>query len=182
MTEASRSIEPSELEGCVLGTVARLGTCTAYAVRKAFRESLTTSWRGSAGAIYPLLKRQAAAGLIKEDEVVTDGRGTKMLCLTEAGRAALARWVEERESWIGEPAADPIRTRFQFIDFAGQTDQKALIDSWIDATLLNIARVERASAEIGADEPLLASAHRATQLQLEARLKWLEELRENPPC
>ena len=36
-----------------------IAACTAYRVRKEFRESLTTSWRGSAGAIYPLLERLA---------------------------------------------------------------------------------------------------------------------------
>ena len=47
----------SELEGAVLGVIWQEGPCTAYTIRKQFVASPSPQWSGSAGAIYPLVRR-----------------------------------------------------------------------------------------------------------------------------
>lgn len=180
MTNARKVPDPSELEGAVLGTIARRGSCTAYQVRKNFRSSPTTSWRASAGAIYPLLHRLVKAGLLEERAIPGDGRGSKELRLTARGKEALKRWVSEEESWIGELPADPIRTRMQFMDLADVGDSK-LLDQWIKHTKSNIERVEeglRALTEKSGPHAL--AVYTGARMQLEARLEWLEGLRDKP--
>jgi DNA-binding PadR family transcriptional regulator len=166
----------SELEGCVLGVICRSEPCTAYSVRAHFQGSLTTSWRASTGAIYPLIRKLARIGLISEEVVAGDRRGSRQLCTTAKGRAALKRWVEQRPEWLGEPSADAIRTRFQFIATAG-ADRPALITAWRADTETARALVATRLAEFRVmGDATEATALRGAELQLEARLRWLEEL------
>ena len=168
----------SELEGCVLGVVVRMGPCTAYAVRKEFRSSLTTSWRASAGTIYPVLQRLAAKRLVIERQVKGDARGTRTLSATKAGEAALADWISDPDGWIGEPAADPIRTRLQFMDLSS-IPKLEQIDSWIARTEACIRQNEdESAAAIEAGELFRLAADRGTWHQLDARKRWLLEMRD----
>ncbi len=168
----------SELEGCVLGVVSRSGPCSAYRVRKEFRESLTTSWRGSAGAIYPLLERLVAKGFLKEKAIEADARGTRTLTITRNGRNTLAEWVGDSAQWLGEPAADPVRSRLQFLD---QTPvrRRAAIERWIAETQAGMTRLKVARTQ--SLDPFSDAALLGSWYQLEARVKWLEELRRNLP-
>ncbi|HZN05057.1 MAG TPA: helix-turn-helix transcriptional regulator, partial [Candidatus Polarisedimenticolia bacterium] len=83
----------TELEGCVLGVLSTLGPCTAYVVRCHFLESPSPYWSGSAGSIYPLLKRLRGLGLVQERPREEGRRRSILLSLTAAGRTALAGWL-----------------------------------------------------------------------------------------
>jgi DNA-binding PadR family transcriptional regulator len=52
----------TDLEGAVLADVATRGTATSYAVAQTFSQSPSEYWSGSAGAVYPLVKRLTATG------------------------------------------------------------------------------------------------------------------------
>lgn len=176
MTEKNASDILSELEGCVLGAVARFGPCTAYAVRKEFRSSLTTSWRASAGAIYPVLERLKARGLVTEQVVKGDARGTRKLKVTNKGLAELADWVATTADWMGEPAADPIRTRLQFMDLT-TIQQQYQVEAWIERTDQAMQSIDAVLTETSEEHDRLSVAvHRGTWLQLEARKRWLMEI------
>ena len=58
----------SELEGGVLGLVTEAPGSTAHSIREQFRQSRSSHWSGSAGAIYPLVKKLHEQGLLAVEE------------------------------------------------------------------------------------------------------------------
>ena len=165
----------SELESCVLGVIRRTQPCTGYSVRKVFQQSLTTTWSASTGAIYPLLKKLTAEGLIAADADALDGRGGRRLLVTAKGDDALRAWLTETDRSIGLPAADLIRTRSYLLSLIDEAAQRRLIDEWRTATSTTLAAV-RELGQITKDVPPDRIAFRGSELQLEARLQWLDEL------
>jgi DNA-binding PadR family transcriptional regulator len=100
----------TELEGAILGVVRRSPAgATAYAVRHTFQLSRSAEWSGSAGAVYPALKRLEAQKLVTA-ESAKDRRGTRTFRLTAKGRAAHDVWLNDVIRAIG-PGVDPFRTR-----------------------------------------------------------------------
>lgn len=99
----------TEFEGAILGVLSSGKMPTAYRVRQVFRASPSVEWSGSAGAVYPAIKRMKAAGFLKE-RAVHDGRGTKTCELTTKGKALHRRWLLDVDRAIG-PGMDPFRTR-----------------------------------------------------------------------
>jgi DNA-binding PadR family transcriptional regulator len=99
----------TELEGALLGTIKRLETCTAYRVRRAFLESPSAEWSGSAGAVYPAIRRLAKARFVHAGQT-KDNRGSREYVLTTEGEHALASWLCDVDRAIG-PGLDPFRTR-----------------------------------------------------------------------
>lgn len=99
----------TELEGAILSEIHHRQNRTAFKVRRAFQTSPSIEWSGSAGAIYPAIRRLVEAELI-ESSVITTGRRGSHLALTGEGVAAL-------ESWICDPVRatsvgiDPFRLR-----------------------------------------------------------------------
>ena len=167
----------TELEGCVLGILSTLGPCTAYLVRCQFLESPSPYWSGSAGAIYPLLRRLVRRGLVQERRRSEGRRKSLLLSLTAGGRAALASWLLPPlpDLVIGVPS-DPLRTRFGFLGALDARQRRAFL---ADAS----RRLAAHHADIEADEQrhrarrdrvnaLLAAGARRMQ---EARLAWLRE-------
>ena len=55
----------TELEATVLGELSIQQPCTAYAIRRAFAQSPTPTWSGSAGTIYPVLERLLRRKLVR---------------------------------------------------------------------------------------------------------------------
>ena len=101
----------TSLEGAILGAIeASEEALTTYQVRKLFRSSPSVEWRGSAGAIYPAIKRLAKAGFLDTAAREGDDRGSKFLNLTESGRMKLAEWTADVKDATG-PGLDPFRLR-----------------------------------------------------------------------
>ena len=69
----------TELEGAALGVVVRDGPCTSYVVKEMFRGSPSEFWSGSAGSIYPLMRRLEERGLVASKRGSTGRRGHKVL-------------------------------------------------------------------------------------------------------
>jgi hypothetical protein len=115
-------------------------------------------------------------GIIRESEQTKDRRGTKLLELTELGQDCLAAWITTEDAWLLGPASDPMRTRtFAFMVIPVGKRQEVL-RHWklvtlerIQATQAQIARFQTAGDEVG------AMATKGTELQLRARLKWIED-------
>ena len=136
----------SELEGAVLGVIWREGPCTAYAVRKRFVASPSPQWSGSAGAIYPLVRRLQKKRLLASRILAGTKRGGRLYTLTSTGQQVLNEWIKPPLSPMvtGVPA-DPLRTRIGFLGALTPAEQRSFIDTAlqgndaeIQATLLEI--------------------------------------------
>lgn len=167
----------TELEACVLALVAKEGPCTAYSIRKQFEESLTSTWHASTGSIYPLIRRMTERGFLARQDVESDGRGAKEIEATPAGRKAAQAWLKEVPDWVGEPAADPIRTRLIFISVLAPGDRVAVIKRMIAATQVSLSRVEVNRAQLSAEGRAVdALSVAGAGHMLQARLNWLEDV------
>jgi DNA-binding PadR family transcriptional regulator len=99
----------TELEGAVLSEIHHRHNHTAFKVRRAFQTSPSIEWSGSAGAVYPAIRRLIEAGLIASTPIPT-GRKGNALAVTPEGVRALENWVCDplRATSVG---LDPFRLR-----------------------------------------------------------------------
>lgn len=167
----------TELEYCVLAVIARNQPCTAYAVRREFQTSLTESWRASTGSIYPLMRKLVSGGEVRQVDVPGRTRNAKMLSLTAAGDRAILHWLTSVTDALAAPVADPIRTRAHLLELLSPADARAVVNRWKDATSRTLAQVEARldeAREINHETGRITL--RGSQLQVQARLQWLEEL------
>jgi DNA-binding PadR family transcriptional regulator len=181
--KSGRSARPrlalTELEGCVLGIVWGRGPCTAYAARRVFLDSPSPYWSGSAGAVYPLLARLEARGLVRARAQSTGRRASRHFGITPAGRRMLERWLgPPLPDWILGIPMDPLRTRMGFLGalpavergrFLAEAERQARVH-------LATSRRELTRALVGSDvyEELVV---RGAVLSLQARLTWLRGAR-----
>lgn len=168
----------TELEACVLALIVREGPCTAYSIRKQFEESLTSTWHASTGSIYPLIRRMTDRGLLSRRDVESDGRGSKEIEATPAGRRAAQAWLRDVPDWIGEPAADPIRTRLNFFNVLAPEECGPVIERMMAATRAAATRTALIRDQMKASgKTVEALAVSGAHTMLLARLSWLEEVR-----
>src|ERR1700739_3465834 len=99
----------TELEGAILAEIHNGGHETAFQVRRAFAQSLSLEWKGSAGAVYPAVKRLRERRFIAAS-AARDGRGARPLRLTDAGKGALVEWACDAKL-ATSVGLDPFRLR-----------------------------------------------------------------------
>ena len=167
--------ELTELEGAVLGTISLHAPCTPYRVRRAFLDSPSPYWSGSAGAIYPLIGRLERAGLVRTRRAPERGRAGRLCAPTERGRRALRAWL--RPPWsaavTGVPA-DPLRTRVSFLGVLSAADRVRFLEEGAAATEPAIRDHERRRrAEWHPGEPYEAIVAEGALAALRARRSWL---------
>jgi DNA-binding PadR family transcriptional regulator len=173
--------ELTELEHCVLGIVWRDGPMTAYEVASRFAVSLSPYWSGSAGAIYPLVKRLQKRGLILAELRAWNGSRKAMLSTTGNGEKALRSWLEPPlPDDAGAPSFDPVRTRIFFLDILPVARREAFLDEAervIAGQLQHV--VEQRSAEEARGDELEALGSLGVIFELKARKRWLRAVREH---
>jgi DNA-binding PadR family transcriptional regulator len=98
----------TELEGAILTEIALRGNDTAYKVRRAFENSPSVQWQGSAGAVSPAIHRLVNRGLLIAAPHPT--RRGRTLTLSAAGEEALDSWAADVEAACGV-GLDPFRLR-----------------------------------------------------------------------
>lgn len=118
----------SELEGCVLGLFWSDGPCTPYAIRQVFLNSPSPHWSGSAGAIYPLVRRLERRRLLRSETRATGRRPSRLYALTPAGTRALQTWLSPPlpEVAVGVPP-DPLRTRLRVLEALPPARRRAFL-------------------------------------------------------
>jgi DNA-binding PadR family transcriptional regulator len=173
----------SELECFVLGLIWKDGPCTAYALRQKLQASPSTQWSGSAGAIYPLVRRLERAGLLKSKPSGRGRRASLEYVTTQKGEAAL-------RTWIGPPLPpeavtvthDPIRSRLRFLSALPPQQRRAWIEAAL-AALEDLSGRVKAWALAHADDadPFTAILTRSGELDIQARATWLREARRKTP-
>jgi DNA-binding PadR family transcriptional regulator len=158
----------TELEGAVLTEIAHRGNHTSFRVRRAFERSPSSSWSGSAGAVYPAIARLIRAGLI-EAEPVSSNRGTRLLSLTDAGCAALERWFCDADAacTIG---ADPFRLRAGLWNTLDDTRRREVIATMKAAVIAEMAKLDDRDDL----DPVERTGNDLARALQSMRLAWLE--------
>jgi DNA-binding PadR family transcriptional regulator len=156
----------TDLEGAVLAEIAKRGVATSYAVARAFADSPSEFWSGSAGAVYPLTKRLAARGMLSA-MADSDGKRARLdYCLTATGRAALEDWLLDGERAAGM-GFDPLRTRLVYLDLVSPEKREALLED------VRARHKVAAQKSIWADKPMSRTVH---ETWMANRALWLKAL------
>lgn len=172
MSNADRDL--TNLENVALAHIWRKGATTAHELRVAFAESSAGRYSGSAGAIYPLVKRLEAAGYVRARASSNGAQKKKLYNITKAGRNAVEKWIFDM------PAADmfpddPVRTRFQYLHLLARNDQAR----WFEAAKSAVTESNKAvEAEYTLDEYQSASDQHVLRSVLamnRVRRRWLTE-------
>ena len=165
----------SELEGVALGIVSQQGPCTPYAVRKSLKSSPSSHWRGSAGAIYPLLERLQKRGLVEAKGDPTDGRGRRVLQITPQGITVLGQWVQQGTTpELVASISDHVRTRVFFLDSLGPRERGQFLDETAAALKQFLkATEERLEQTDRSNDPFAWFACQNAVLQARARVDWI---------
>jgi len=171
--------ERSDLEHVVLGIVWKMGPLTPYAIRQEFLTSPTPHFSGSAGAIYPLVRRLERDGLLASEAATQGRRRSRQYRITRAGMSALHAWLGP-DHLAAESAAsyDPIRTRLHFLAALPKSRRRAVLDAAIASTEEQLPALrgdEQRYIEAGDLYSQLAS--RGIRRSLEGRLRWLRDVR-----
>lgn len=170
----------SELECFTLGLIWQSGPCSPYEVRRLMQNSPSTQWSGSAGAIYPLVRRLHKQGLLAARSEHRGKRRRREYTITAAGLKVL-------RGWIGPPLAgeavtvsyDPLRSRARFLLALPPSERGPWVRTAVE-TLAEVAENVRRWHDLyaGADNPTGAILTRSGELDVQARQTWLRELGE----
>jgi DNA-binding PadR family transcriptional regulator len=170
LTSQTDSALVTELEGAILSEIQHRGNDTAFQVRRAFQTSPSIEWSGSAGAIYPAIKRLREQGLI-HGEATHDGRSTVRLSLTAGGKAAVIAWAcdSERSSSVG---IDPFRLRSGIWALLPDDRRRSALQAAAAAIRDNVAFLRNYQARL--DEVEAARVELSLRVQA-VRLDWISE-------
>jgi len=167
----------TELEGCALGLIWESGSCSIYAVRKVFMNSPNPYWSGSAGAIYPLVRRLEGRGLLGSREGYTGERRRILYVLTAAGLRSLRAWLGPRlPDWSVTIPVDPLRARIRFLGALKRQERAAFLANAERQLVAQIkdARTKYRSHDPGQD-PFRYLVPRGVAMIAQARLAWIRE-------
>jgi DNA-binding PadR family transcriptional regulator len=159
----------TELEGAALSVIRTLGCCTPYQVRQDFLASRSREWSGSAGAVYPALRRMHTAGLLRALET-HDARGTVRYSLSNAGIRAFEAWLKNVDRAIGS-GLDPFRCRADHWCLLPLAVRKALFEA------LALELEEKVQKMVEASQGKEVPERQGLSLELElhkTRLRWLK--------
>lgn len=153
----------TDLEGAVLAEIAARGATTSYVVARSFAASPSEYWSGSAGAVYPLVKRLAARGLLSSHPDIDGKRARLDYQITTQGRIALEDWLLDARRAAGM-GFDPLRTRLVHLHLVSPAQRKAFLKEVR-------AQSEEFAARPGfVDHPMAQQIHESW---LKARATWL---------
>ncbi len=156
----------TDLEGAALAEIAARGSATSYAIAQSFEQSPSEFWSGSAGAVYPLIKRLAARGLLRSTSAITGKRPRLDYQLTAQGRAALEAWLLDAHRAAGM-GFDPLRTRLVHLHLVSPARRRAFLEE-VRALSKEFAKQP---AFVGQAIPM-----KVHETWLKARAKWLATL------
>lgn len=173
----ANAVPLTEVEGCALGVVWQRGPCTAYEVRMEFAVSSTPRWSASAGSIYPALERLRARKLVDAEALDWGPRSKTRFSITRRGLAALQRWIgPPLGPELAGPTFDPIRTRSCFLGAMPRPARERFVTQAQRDTRAVLEALRAQAAIPFADSDFDAISLRGSILELEARLRWLDEL------
>jgi DNA-binding PadR family transcriptional regulator len=176
---SARTSIVTELEGVILGIVWGRQPCSPYVVLSRFQQSPTWGWSSSTGAIYPAIRRLKARGLLNHRAESTGKRRSEALSLSAKGTAALQEWIANLNEEMGSGGLDPIRTRVNYLAALAPEARLAFLDRAEEVTRSRLQLARESQADPHAkDNWTLQATRSGLAHQLEARLRWLGELRD----
>jgi PadR family transcriptional regulator AphA len=165
------AVEVSPTGRVILGMIA-LGKRTGYDIKAFVDKTARYFWAASYGQIYPELKRLGDQGLVRGEPDPSGGRARTVYELTEAGTAALQRWLESDD----EPSYE-LRDEGMLKLFLSDS----LPERRIDIVRAMRTREERALAHLRSIEPHASKGPAGPYLTLqmgigltEWTIKWCE--------
>lgn len=177
MSNTDRSL--TNLENVALAHIWRNGATTAHELRVAFAGSSAGRYSGSAGAIYPLVKRLEAAGYVRAHDAANGAQKKKLYAITRAGKRAVEQWL-----FAMAPADifpdDPVRTRFQYLHLLGGDERARWLASAKSAVTQSDMSVK---AEYALDEYQSTSDQhvlRGVRAMNKLRRRWLQDAADLP--
>jgi DNA-binding PadR family transcriptional regulator len=156
----------TDLEGATLAAIASRGAATGYVIARFFADSPSEFWSGSAGAVYPAIKRLAARGYLEATPGATGRRAQITYRLTEDGRMAMEAWLLDAKQAAGL-GFDPLRTRLTYLHVV-PAQRRARFLAQVRAEFAAVAAKPAFDGQ-----PMLQKIH-ATWLN--ARAAWLKTL------
>jgi DNA-binding PadR family transcriptional regulator len=168
----------TELGHAVLGVIWTEQPCTAYTVRVVFQKSPSAHRSGSAGAIYPLIRRLERRRLVRSVARRGDQRKTRLYRLTTAGQRAFETWLRPPLPPASELInVDPLRVRVRFLGALPSAQRRAAISEArqkLRAFLTQVgAEVRKARARGDTAQYLVSSG---VQTSVRAQLTWLAKV------
>lgn len=158
----------TDLEGAMLGLLARGGPMTGYAISRAFAASPSAFWSGSSGAIYPLTRRLLERKLIAGKATANGKREATEYDLTATGRAAFRAWLLDADR-AADMGFDPLRTRLFFLHLASPAQRAQFLEAVEDKTA-ELSSDEAQASEPPEDRPI-------NRAWLRHRLAWIKGLK-----
>jgi DNA-binding PadR family transcriptional regulator len=167
----------TELEQTVLGIVGLFEPCSGYRVRKCFTDSPSPHWSGSAGAIYPVLRRIVQKRLVRIREDNSTGRRADLYSLTPSGR-------EEIRAWLAPPLSeeigfdmDPLRNQVRLLGLLTKTQQRRFVREARRA-LANVEAkaVEQHKKSEAGNDPYRTVVCLGALRSVRSRKKWLDDV------
>lgn len=107
----------------LLGMIAE-GHGTGYAIKAEIERSTRLYWGASVGGIYPELRRLREAGLVSVRDDPRGGATRHAYTLTEAGRAAVTRWLTDPS----EPVLEMRNEALLRLRFAGVLEPEQQVE------------------------------------------------------
>ncbi|MEV0283047.1 MULTISPECIES: PadR family transcriptional regulator [unclassified Kribbella] len=159
----------------LLADESRHGYEIKQALEQEFGETLPAL---NAGQIYSTLARLERDGLVVGESVEGDSRRKRVYELTEAGRAALADWIETPVP--GTRLKDEFFMKLVILASAGLADPKALIAGQRREYLQSLRDLDAMLAADGA-RPAAELLAEGAVLHLKADLEWLDLIEERLP-
>ena len=178
--QKSGTTDTTELESAVLGVVWQEGPCTPYAIRQHFLESRAPRWSGSAGAIYPLVRRLETRELVRSTSRARGRRTQRDYRITRLGKTALRRWIRMPIAMgDGTLIHDPMRTRVLFLSALPREEALSFVSDSLAVLRQALEHVQKDCRQSPVSENLFAHfAARNALLVMRARVKWLAEVQE----
>ncbi|WP_144592045.1 PadR family transcriptional regulator [Amycolatopsis rhizosphaerae] len=146
----------------VLGLIARYGPMTPYELKARVEDSVGYYWPIPHAQLYRDPARLAERSLL-EERAEEHGRRRRVFHLTDAGRAALERWLEDPRTAQPE-TRNPALLKLAFVDLAGPghdaelaAEQAARHREWLEL-------YRKLRAEIDRDRPDAVSRARLLDL------------------
>ncbi len=165
----------SELEGFVVGIAHDKGPCTAYQIRQRLAQSPSTQWSGSAGAVYPLVRKLVRLGLLKS--VGAAGTRGDRYIATPKGVEALRRWIGPPLPGVAQTVScDPLRSRAAMLMVLSPKERRA----WVKAALaaLDDLETEVEAWHAGQPGPVAGLLTLAGRADIAARRSWIKRIEE----
>ncbi len=162
----STDAELTELEGLLLAKVARFAPITAYELKQSVAAAPSRFWSGSAGAIYPAVKRLHARGYLAPKNATVGRRKAVAYELTRHGKQAFLGWICDLERAI-DPGVDPLRMRMLFLDLIPSQKRKTFL------TRVK-SELEKQTTEAPFAPPKTSAENKAHQLWMKARKSGFE--------